>query len=314
MLSPHDVRPGPAAGRSADGGRYAASTGTDPLTEAMPAASAPRGSFEMTPWRARLIVGLVLLMASGVAGNALFQRDKRGRETSALVTGVGPHGGGRTEMAGVPAAATAVEQDMKRWQARLRQLETDAHERLPGDVPSGDLATQSIAGPKPAELILAPRHDTEPVSPVTQQTVRALQRELTDRGYDPGPADGNIGLLTQAAIMAYEHDQGLVLTGEPSERLLRRIVIGASTDEGGPRKGSARDGETAARLIKGVQLALASLNYAPGRTDGTSGEETIRAIREFEMDQGLVPTGRISGRLIIRLARASGKAFVIPVR
>jgi peptidoglycan hydrolase-like protein with peptidoglycan-binding domain len=152
------------------------------------------------------------------------------------------------------------------------------------------------------------------VTPVTQPTVRALQRELTARGYDPGPADGNIGLLTHAAIMAFEHDEGLPLTGEPSERLLRRMILGASLEDVAPRTSSGRDRETAERLIKGVQSALAGLKYAPGQTDGTMTADTSRAIREFEMDQGLVPSGRISGRLIVRLARASGKAFVIPVR
>jgi peptidoglycan hydrolase-like protein with peptidoglycan-binding domain len=68
------------------------------------------------------------------------------------------------------------------------------------------------------------------------------------------------------------------------------------------------------KLVKAIQHALASLQYAPGPADGTLKAETVRAIREFEMDQGLSPTGRISGRFIGRLARAAGRNFELPVQ
>ncbi len=289
----------------------------------------PPVPFQLTPWRARLAVGLVLALAAGVAGNALFQRGEgQGRTVShaaapdRVVTGLravpgvsGPASAAIKTAALPPANSPGVDQDMKRWQSRLKQLEAEARGTGEGaEVTSAPDRGIGTVEPKALEPAYAHRFDTEPVAPVTQQTVRAIQRELTDRGYDPGAADGNIGLLTQAAIMAYEHDQGLVLTGEPSERLLRRIILGVSTEDDGARPGKARDGEAAERLIKGVQKALASLKYAPGQTDGQLGDETMRAIREFEMDQGLVPTGRVSGRLIVRLARASGKAFVVPVK
>ena len=261
-------------------------------------------------------MGLVLALTAGVGGNALLQR---GGMPAPMVTGIrspAAPASAAIKTAGLPPQATAtIDQEMKRWQARLKQLETEA-----GGVGSGagaagvPSAASGDGGPRASQPAMAHRLDAEPVTPVTQLTVRAVQRELTERGYDPGPADGHIGLLTQAAIMAYEHDQGLVLTGEPSERLLRRIILGGSRDDDDIRLNKFKDGETAERLIKGVQKALASLKYAPGQVDGTLSEETSRAIREFEMDQGLVPSGRVSGRLIVRLARASGKAFVIPVR
>ena len=287
------------------------------------------GPFQLTPWRARLAVGLVLILAGGVAANALFQRgdvpvrstsqaDAPGRVLTGIrrVPGVQGPAGATIKTAGLPPTSSpSVDQEMKRWQERLKKLETEAR----GTAETSEAANSPDTGagtlePKALEPAIAHRFDTEPVAPVTQQTVRAIQRELTDRGYDPGPADGNIGLLTQAAIMAYEHDQGLPLTGEPSERLLRRIILGVSTEDSGARPAKGSDGDSAERLIKGVQKALASLKYAPGQTDGLLSDETMRAIREFEMDQGLVPTGRVSGRLIVRLARASGKAFVVPVK
>lgn len=287
------------------------------------------GQFQLTPWRARMAVGLVLVLAGGVAANALFQRGEgQGRPAhqvalpDRVVTGIravpgvtGPASAAIKTAGLPPISAPSVDQEMKRWQARLKQLEAEARGTAEStEAPNGPDMGVGAVEPKALEPAIAHRFDAEPVAPVTQQTVRAIQRELTDRGYDPGPADGNIGLMTQAAIMAYEHDQGLALTGEPSERLLRRIILGVSTEDEGARSVKARDGESAARLITGVQKALASLKYAPGQTDGLLSDETMRAIREFEMDQGLVPTGRVSGRLIVRLARASGKAFVVPVK
>jgi peptidoglycan hydrolase-like protein with peptidoglycan-binding domain len=284
---------------------------------------------ELTPWRARLLVAFVLTLVTGVAGNALFQgvggqqeKNVRSGAQDRMVTGLRPApapssaSSAAIKTAALPPPATGpVEQEMKRWQARLKQLESEARGTDEGvNAAHGSASSAGAVAPTALEPAIAHRLDSEAVAPVTQQTVRAIQRELTDRGYDPGPADGNIGLLTQASIMAYEHDQGLVLSGEPSERLLRRIILGASTDEDGARPGKAKDRDAMERLIKGVQLALASLKYAPGQTDGALSEETARAIREFEMDQGLVPTGRVSGRLIVRLARASGKAFVVPVK
>lgn len=138
------------------------------------------------------------------------------------------------------------------------------------------------------------------------ETVRALQRELTQRGYEPGAADGTIGLATRAAVMAYEQDQGIPVTGEPSEALLKRLLLGVTPGDPLPPQPTREARQRVEHIVRTVQETLAALGYMPGAIDGHLGTETDRAIREFEMDQGVVPTGRISGRLINRLARAAG--------
>ena len=306
----------------------------------------------LTPARVRLGLALSLTLMAGVAVNALFlQRGvapglepARTQAAAApmvqgagiVVTGIrpgiapAPSLGAPIKTAGLPPqSSSAVGDEMKHWQARLRQLEVDARGEpapAPTHSPETTAAGRGVAvgpsaepagavEPQALEPAIAHRLDNESLAPVSRVTVRAIQRELTARGYDPGPVDGNIGLLTHASIMAYEHDEGLTLTGEPSERLLRRIILGASGEDPLARLGTGGDGgDMAVRLVKGVQTALVVLKYAPGQTDGLLTQDTVRAIREFEMDQGLVPTGRVSGRLIVRLARASGKAFVVPVR
>jgi hypothetical protein len=74
-------------------------------------------------------------------------------------------------------------------------------------------------------------HRPKPISEATSDgadVVRAVQRELRQRGYRSGIANGVAGPLTRAAIMAFQHDHGLPPTGAPSEDLLKVIVFESS--------------------------------------------------------------------------------------
>jgi lytic murein transglycosylase len=73
----------------------------------------------------------------------------------------------------------------------------------------GRPAVQADWGPDQAGMTMADR--------------QALQRALTDAGYDTGGTDGVIGTKTKAAISAYQQASGLAVTGEPSLDLLRRF-------------------------------------------------------------------------------------------
>jgi peptidoglycan hydrolase-like protein with peptidoglycan-binding domain len=134
-------------------------------------------------------------------------------------------------------------------------------------------------------------------------TTRAIQRELRLRGYGALPGDGSLGLATRAAIIAFEQDQGLTPTGVASERLLRRILFGASVGESAA---VAKERSLHVEQVnRAVQQWLAALGYQPGRVDGMLGEATVQAIREFEVDKGLVPRGRITADLVRRLSEAA---------
>lgn len=154
------------------------------------------------------------------------------------------------------------------------------------------------------------RIDPAPAGPddtADQETIRAIQRELKLRGYGPIPVDGVVTLTTRAAIMAFEHDQGTTISGEASEKLLKRILLGVAASPvaaGGPGTTQQMTGH-AEQVIRAVQQWLAALGYLPGRIDGRPGEETLKAIRDFEMDKGLVPRGRISAELVTRLTEAA---------
>jgi peptidoglycan hydrolase-like protein with peptidoglycan-binding domain len=166
-------------------------------------------------------------------------------------------------------------------------------------------AESNQAAPPEASIAAAPK--TDPSVNMAELT-RAVQRELNARGYEAGPTDGSAGLVTRAAIFAYEYDNDLLLTAMPSEPLLKQIVLGSSSlcsNDGRPGKPITADGQS---LVRDVKQQLAALGYQPGPVDGTLTPEFARAIRKFEADQKLKQSGRISGPLMSRLIRLDGQA------
>ncbi|MBY0225398.1 MAG: peptidoglycan-binding protein [Hyphomicrobium sp.] len=178
---------------------------------------------------------------------------------------------------------------------------------LPAGAPAG--AASRASGPVPTNsgpltpgitqrvLVSPPGAAADPT-----QTTRAVQMALAAKGYETGGTDGIAGPVTQAAILAYEVDNGLPLTAEPSDVLLARIKDGG---RGTATAASLAPGPKADALIRSVQVSLGKLGYKVGRADGRLGEATIAAIRAFEKQQGMADTGRISGDLLIRLTRLS---------
>ncbi len=233
----------------------------------------------MTPRQARIVLCSFLLLAAGVVINALYFQSKPTIASSRAIVERMP---ARAEperarkMADLPPSTRKTPPSEERA-ARVGRLKPDS----------------AVADVAPA----APDGEADP------QTIRAVQRELKQRGYGPLTTDGVMRLATRAAIMAYEHDQKLPLTGEASEGLLKRILLGASAAADFPSvpKAHSRHAES---IIRSVQQWLAALGYQPGRADGRIGEDTVRALREFEMDKGLVPKGRISAEIVVRLTEA----------
>jgi peptidoglycan hydrolase-like protein with peptidoglycan-binding domain len=137
--------------------------------------------------------------------------------------------------------------------------------------------------------------------------VEAAQRELATFGIYNGPIDGVSGRRTQIAILAYQRMNQLDPTGTASPALVdhiqlaRQFAAAADTTASLPEDAS-RDS------IKSVQLRLAELGYHPGTVDGELGGQTVVAIRQFQHDRGLRPTGRLSEELIVELNRTVPKA------
>ena len=178
---------------------------------------------------------------------------------------------------------------------------------------SGDTGSigDSIANAHPAnglDISALALDDAKPASSDKAEVTRAIQRELQIRGYETGARDGVVGQMTRGAIMAFEHDHGLPLTAQPSDALLKAIVLGEAgkpaARRGAPKTAEARD------IVRDVQRQLAKLGYKPGAQNGALSAQTTKAIRAFEVDQALPESGRISGPLIARLGRLAGSGRV----
>jgi peptidoglycan hydrolase-like protein with peptidoglycan-binding domain len=147
--------------------------------------------------------------------------------------------------------------------------------------------------------------------------IRAVQRELGRRGYKPGIANGVANVATRRAIMAYQHDHGLPLTGEPSNALLKAIVLGSSRavrapgrsisiDQGSRVGEVGRVVESASTLtasngvdvIRAVQRELGLRGYKPGIPNGVANVATRGAVMAYQHDRGLPITGEPSEALL----------------
>lgn len=247
----------------------------------------------MTPGQARAALFGFSLLLAGVAVNALFM------QSGPSATRPVAERKQSRPVAERPRKAPDVK-DTRRSSPRVS-------EAAPEDAPALRIARFA---PDSGRLDGMPEIAEEPAD---TETVRAIQRELIQRGYGPLAGDGRMGLATRAAIMAYEYDQVLPLTGEASDRLLKRVLLGASTgaDTTSARKVASAEAE---RVIRMVQQWLATLGYRAGRVDGRLGDDTIKAIRDFEVDKGLVPAGRVSAELVGRLSEAAGTTRAAVVR
>jgi peptidoglycan hydrolase-like protein with peptidoglycan-binding domain len=145
--------------------------------------------------------------------------------------------------------------------------------------------------------------------------IKAVQRELAARGYDVGPADGKLNDKTRAAISAYEVSEGLPVTGQASDDLLRHILLGDSVKPGATT-GSVANASNSSPVkaktddsnpVKVVQQVLADLGYAPGPVDGAMGSSTKHAIMAFQRDRKMRETGRITPELLRELKRVTGR-------
>lgn len=117
----------------------------------------------------------------------------------------------------------------------------------------------------------------QPAPPVGQGAIAALQQQLKQEGYAPGPVNGVMTDKTRQAILAYERR-----TGHPPEAL--------AAGEGDP--------------VKRAQAGLQRLGLFAGPADGVIGPQTRDAIIRFEAGRHLPVDPRVSDRLLAALEEA----------
>lgn len=182
-------------------------------------------------------------------------------------------------------------------------VQADPADRYAGFGSTGALSDgKEMPTPRYADGV---RQKTDPGQTAQAADVaRAVQRELKLRGYKADDSDGAETSVMRAAIMAFEYDHGMRLTGRPSQPLLKSILLGEGSSKGRSDVSSGQSAE-AREMIRYVQKMLAELGYRPGTASGTFNSSTKVAIRKFERDQALPVTGRVSGALVARIERLS---------
>lgn len=170
--------------------------------------------------------------------------------------------------------------------------------------------------------LAAEAHGAGDSSP-TADLVSAVQAELSALGYYAGPLDGIAGNGTMAAISVFQSAAGIerpvIVTyellsdlraeGRRQRAAAERAAPVLAAEQAEPQPAAAEPATTGTTgpddRVALVQTALARAAYGPLTADGVFGPETREAIRRFQDDHGLTPTGMISDALIVEL-RATG--------
>jgi len=245
-----------------------------------------------SPRDARIAGTLIVVLAGGVVWNvAYLQEAQRDRRRPTIPVGMhvplpGSQPAAETRRPQAPVTLSLA--------ALIEQSEARAQEMQAG--------APAPVGPA-AERLQTPELQTDsarlPANAPAAALVRDVQSALAARGYQPGPADGNAGPVTRAAILAFEHDYGLPATAEASDALLAAIRSPARPVAGGARW--QKPTEAASSLVRTVQQHLVASGYLKGQPTGVPDAPTIAAIRAFETAHQLAPTGRISAQLLARM-------------
>ena len=172
---------------------------------------------------------------------------------------------------------------------------------LNSSLPSTAVSLTQLPADKPAP-------DTASAPDLLEQDPRAprlhvaLHRELVRRGYSNQLQARPNGL--RLAILAYEFDNGLPLTGDPTEALLKRVLFDGNQ---GPRGSFTDRAELNAKLVMEAQRMLAGLGFFRGTFSGRMDVWTSNAVRDFERHRGIPLSGRLTDQTLLELISYSGQ-------
>lgn len=260
------------------------------------------------------------LTAAAIASNALFLQNGRHPDPLFMTRSEPPREAAMPE----PASATLAAPQ----QASLEiAIEDPPMPRLaPRPVTETGMPSPAASESELAPDAPAPETPADPPAALSNgvDLVTEIQRELARLGLYNEAIDGLSGSRTEAAIRAFETAAGIAVTGTPSPELLAALKqplppretqsIAVANTEAAELNRRERD---RAELIAAeerrleeirlretyevVQTALNRIGYGPLPVDGGAGDETLDAIRRFELDNGMPITGTAGDALVARL-------------
>ena len=156
----------------------------------------------------------------------------------------------------------------------------------------------AIDGKVDAELLASLR--TAPQETMARrEMIGQIQTELNRLGYNAGPADGTFGPSTRRAIVTYQSDMDMAVTGEASERLLTDL---RDTDRRGAGNDEDDDDTMApAELVQQIEDELTRLGWDVGTPDREWGAKSRNAAREFQTKIDVPADGVADRELLTQL-------------
>lgn len=125
----------------------------------------------------------------------------------------------------------------------------------------------------------------------------ALQQDLADAGFYDGAVDGIYGPATVAAVEALQEASGLPVTGTVDR------ATAAALQAELVALGGAEAHESVATTAA-VQQTLRLLGFWDGPVDGTWTPELTEAVKEFQTELGVEPTGEVDAATISAFEKA----------
>lgn len=131
----------------------------------------------------------------------------------------------------------------------------------------------------------------------TGTEVTEMQERLISLGYLTGEADGNFGLKTKAAVVAFQKANSLVRDGVAGTKTLATLYGDDVTANTLSTTTTLKEGMVSSAVRK-LQQRLIELGYLDDTADGNFGPTTSLALIEFQNDQNLTADG-IAGKITL---------------
>jgi peptidoglycan hydrolase-like protein with peptidoglycan-binding domain len=152
----------------------------------------------------------------------------------------------------------------------------------------------------------------------TGSGVKTMQAALVTLGYLTGTADGKFGPKTLAAVKSFQKENGLTADGKAGNQTLTALYAlaknGGSKPSGSETTGTSTGTTASGSLVYGssgsavktMQIALTSLGYSTGGTDGKFGNATLQAVKAFQKANKLKVDGKAGTSTLNKLYALAG--------
>ena len=154
----------------------------------------------------------------------------------------------------------------------------------------------------------------------TGDAVKELQYRLKELGYYTGSRDGAYGAKTEAAVAAFQANNGLKADGIAGPDTLEKLYSSSAVKAGSSTGSSAPDSSTSTVTLKtnqtlrlgdsssqvrALQVRLAELGYYTNTIDGAYGYGTRQAVLAFQKNNQLTQDGIAGPQTLEKLVSAS---------